>query len=214
MQEDQVKLVLIEYLKKNNTNFLTEVNFGNCRIDFLIKNNNNWFGVEVKGDRSDEISTLGQLINYYKNISHLMLCAPASFIEKIRKLITKNPELSQLNKKLGYMSINDGGVTIIEPQNSKYYFLVNQHKLGSSNHQKFPKHDRPDAVDLSIIELIRTHKIITLGEIGKLTKLSYENTRKKIKNLEHFGYVKILAKYPTSITIGDKIEERKTNNQV
>lgn len=181
MKEEEVKLILTEYFKKNNIGFLTEVNFGNCRIDFLIKNNNKWVGIEVKGDRSDEISTLGQLINYYKNISHLMLCAPAGFIEKIRKMITKNPELIHINKKLGSISINDGVVTIVEPKNSKYYFSVKPQRLDSTNQPKFPKYDRPDEMDLSIIELIRRHNVITLGEIAKLTKLSYENARKKSK---------------------------------
>lgn len=215
MRKDTVKKILIEYLKRNKIDFLQEVSFGSCKIDFLIKSNGNWVGVVVKGDRAKEILTLGQLVNYYKYISHFMLCASKLFVNKIRGLILNNPELSHLNKKLGWVVIDDGKIEFRPPQNSKYYFLVEKNlKKHEKYYSNFPKYDRPDETDVSIVELVKNKRSIMLCEIMKLFGLSYENTRKKIKNLEHFGYLKIASKYPTTVSIGVKYEERTSKPKV
>ena len=213
MQEYEIVESFIRYLKDNRIKFLREVNLGGVKIDFLVHEKKRWVGVEVKGDRSDPINTLGQLVNYYQYLSHLYLCASPDFIRKIMELMISNPEISHLTGKIGLISVKDGKIRIAKvPSNSRYYLSIKRKKLRKREGQRFPKYGILDEVDKKILELARKNKPLLLGEIQKQTGLSYGAVRKRIKNLAHFGYIKILSKYPTCIGVVD--EKGKANEKV
>ena len=196
MREDEVKKSFAEHLKKKKIEFVEEVNLGGCVIDFLIKLNNKWIGVEVKGDRANEIHALGQIINYYTYLSHLVLCTTKEFASRFFKKIKNNPEIRHLGKKLGVWIVGENIISI--SSNIPYYFRLRKTRQKKKKY-KYPKYGILDPIDKKILNLIDTNGTITLGEIIRATNLSYEAARKRIKNLEYFKYIKIINKYPISI---------------
>lgn len=203
MQEDEIKKLFVKYLEKNKIEFIPEVHLGDCAIDFLVKLEGKWIGVEVKGDRANEIRALGQFINYYTYLSHVILCTSRKFALRFLKKIKNNPEIKHLEKKVGLWLVENPELHI--PDGISYYFHLRKKRIGGKKKSyKYPKYGVLDEIDKQILELVNTRDPITLGEIRKATNLSYDAARKRIKNLEHFKYIKIISKYPISVTLGER----------
>lgn len=210
MKKDEAKKFLVEnFLKRKNLTFLPKIHLPGCDVDFLLHKNGKWMGIFVKGDFSKEALMIGELINCYRFLSHVILCGSKQLVQKVMKIITTNPEIQHLREKLGTIAIDRDEITFKEPKNSRYYFYVKKLKQ-ANRYRKFPKYGRLDEKDISILNLVKERKVITLQELSKKLNSSYNSIRNRIINLEHFNHIKILSKFPITITVCE--DEKRTSD--
>lgn len=208
MQEELVKQILSSYLQTNQKEFLQELHFEDCIIDFAVKNpDGGWSGIEVKGIKSNEMITLGQLVHYYQHCSHVILCAPKGVLDKFIPKLNSNPESQSIANKLGVFTINNNQIEIIkEPSNQSYYFKLPTESLRKKVYGP-PKYGILDSLDEFILKLVEERGVILMGELYKIlknenkTKFSMEALRKRLKNLVYFKHLEYTSKYVTAVAL-------------
>jgi len=199
MEEQKVKQLLADYFSKNSIEFKHEVNLGGQVIDFLFRSKDKWFGVEVKGVFTRSEYAVGQLIGYFRFISHIYICAPKTTIRKIENSISANKEIRHLLDKFGIIVVDEGNVIFTKhPNNETHYFNITASPPKKSHYR--PKYGILDEKDEEIISLIRAKSTCTISDIANNFGLSMEAARKRLRNLEHFRYVKRISSYPLIYT--------------
>lgn len=212
LKEDDVKKSFRECMLKRKTEFKTEVRFNNCIIDFLAKIDNKWAGIEVKGETNNIFTTLGQLVNYSKFISHIYLCAPASFIQKFEETYSDSAIFSKIKAKLGLIVLDGNSMKICKRAiNEEYYMKLPKHSIRKHTHHKVPRDDAElDKTDEDILNFLKVKQVATVWDIiqnqgfDSIYKNPYETVNKRIKNLVHFGFVEIINKHPKTISLVNK----------
>ena len=206
MQEDEVKDVLRRFFESQAVKLKQEVKIGKSYIDFLIEKDGIIMGIEAKSDNASEFTALGQLLNYYKHLSHVFLAAPWPFLAKFTTLFKENNELGEILDKIGIIRIHKNEAIIQkEAKNSKYYFIPQSETVNRERKPLKSKFIELDMIDEKIIELVRTNRVPILQDMSKTLGMKSETLRKRIRNLEQYGYVRIISKTPTIITlVGDK----------
>jgi uncharacterized membrane protein len=203
MKEDEVKSVLKEFFEKQAIETKQEVKIGKNYIDFLIEREGKKVGVEAKSDNSNEFATLGQILNYYKYLSHIFLAAPTPFLTRFLNLLKGNAELETTLNKIGIINIYNDVITIQkEAENTRYYFNPQSEAVAREHIPLKTKFIELDVIDEKIIELVRGNKTHMLQDMSKSLGMKVETLRKRIRNLEQYGYVKIISKTPTVVALG------------
>ncbi|MEM5829226.1 MAG: winged helix-turn-helix domain-containing protein [Candidatus Aenigmatarchaeota archaeon] len=189
MNEEEAKSIFLKYLQENKIEFFTEREFPHCKPDFVFKKGNFWYCVEVKGDESDVKNTLGEIISYFTDFSHVFLCAPPIFLNTFINMLTINPELENLRKKLGIILIDEKQVTIIKDAENKVFYYYNPTSLIKKSFKRKNNDSRPlDEIDLKILEYAREKPIFLLD--AHIFGLRYQTFYHRLKNLEKRGYLK------------------------
>lgn len=212
LSEDDVKTLFKEHMLKEKIEFRTEANFGNCMIDFLVKFDDLWVGVEVKGETNKMFTTFGQLANYYSFMSHICLCAPSLFIKKFEEMYSKSPIFTKIKEMIGLITVDGNDVEILKrPSNVEYYIKHPETSIKENKHYRGPRDDAElDEIDKKILNSLETRKISTLWDIiqsqgfDSIYKKPYETINKRINNLIHFGHVQIINKYPKTVALVEK----------
>lgn len=211
MTEEEAKNFLAGFLEGDKREFLKEFGFGDCIIDFVVKfRDNMWCGVEVKGEKTNEVLAMGQLLHYYQHSSHVILCAPKQTVDKVLVRLKPNPECQSVISKLGIYTINaDGSIdTTKEPANESYYFNIPTKTVQKKIYGP-PKHGILDPIDEFILKIVRERGSILMAELYEIIKkenkanFSLEALRKRLKNLVFFKYLKYVMKYATVVALRD-----------
>ncbi len=203
MREDEIKKLILQFFEQKGTYLRREVKLGHSFIDFLMERDEKLMGIEVKSENSSEFHALGQLLSYYKYLSHVFLAAPLPFLLKFWRLLRKNPELERISYKLGIIGIFKNEVSFQkEAVNEKYYF--NSPRILTHQSRQLKKQiPELDTIDEKILEIIKENKRVILHEISKTLGMRIEATRKRIHNLEQYKFLKIISRTPTVITLQD-----------
>lgn len=209
LKEDYVKDFLKKYMLDQKIEFRPEVRLGGCVIDFLAKFDGKWVGVEVKGGSNDIFLTLGQLVNYNKFVSHLYLCAPSSFIKKFIETYAEITVFKQVMATLGIIEFDGASTRIVkEPSNKTYYLKLPEQYVRKNIRERFPRGDAElDETDKAILNFLKTRKIATVWDIiqnhrfNERYKNPYETICKRLGNLEHFRYIKIINRHPKTLSL-------------
>jgi hypothetical protein len=109
-----------------------EVPVENGRIDYEILSENRHFAIEAKGSRSDEYSTIGQLINAKRTYSHIYLLAPINFLKKVWKILQETNTLTDI----GLMTVTSKGLHILKKPDPGSYFYNSPLKSPKSEKSK------------------------------------------------------------------------------
>lgn len=108
-----------KHLKKTNIQYKREHKIGNSKIDFIANFDGKTVGVEVKSSYSNVYAAVGQLINFSRYFSHLVLVAPKEFLSKFNELIEETNTL----KQIGVIVFENGNFVEIKKPTSTYYFF-------------------------------------------------------------------------------------------
>jgi len=188
MNENEAKATLVSYLQRNGLEHLLERKFLNTKPDVVFKKENFWYCVEVKGDDSDLLNALGEIIKYYIDFSHVCICAPILFMDAFLKLFGNNPELKVLSKKLGIILVDKDRIIIFqEPKNNVYYY----HEpvgVGRTFKRKFQSSFFPDETDLKILDFAKERPVFSSDADN--FKLEPATLYKRLLSLEKQGYLR------------------------
>jgi hypothetical protein len=189
MNEEEAKSVFSEYLKRNGIDFFAGKKFLHSQPDFVFKKENFWYCVEVKGEESNIIEALGEVINYFTDFSHVFLCAPMFFLDRFIKLLATNPELESLRNKLGIILVNEKQVVVFkEAKNKTFYCHDPATPIKRSPRRKIRSFVFLDETDLKILDYAR-EKPVFIPE-AHLFGLSYQRFYNRLKSLEKQGYLR------------------------
>jgi hypothetical protein len=176
---------------------MEEQRLGDSIIDFIYKKGDKLIGVEVKGNNSDIIKTIGQLSNYYLYISHISLLAPKKFLNKFIEKVGENKVLRKLGEYLGLLTlVGDKIITLKEPTNEKYYAYITKKR---PKIQSIILFDEIDKFILKTLTSPLTFQLLNqlhLSEASIKNKLSKEGLRKRLYQLEKLGFIKRFGHYP------------------
>jgi hypothetical protein len=158
---------------------------GKRRIDYTTKHNGRVVGVEAKGSRSNMYNTIGQLFFYKKNLSHIYILAPMSFIKKLAQTI----QGTQLLEETGFLTVSEGRIiTIKEPNVSEYYFYPTQIR-------KIKQTPKLQAIvnenDIEVIKKFKS-RAFTAADLSTAFGFTRENAYRRIERLRKAGVVEQL----------------------
>jgi len=189
MNEEDSKSVFLKYLQRSRVEFFVEKKFPHSRPDFVFKKENFWYCVEVKGDDSDIKDTLGEVINYFVDFSHVFICASAFFLDTFINMLVTNPELESLRNKLGIILVDEKQVIIFKEAKNKTFYC---HEPTSPIKRLFKRKISSliflDEMDLKILDYARENPVFPpdAHQFG----LSYQTFYNRLKSLEKQGYLR------------------------
>jgi hypothetical protein len=188
MNENEAKAALISYLQMNRFEHLLERKFPNTKPDVVFKKENFWYCVEVKGDESDLLKALGEIIIDYNDFSHVCICAPVLFMDAFIELVGSNPELKVLSKKLGIFLVDEGHIIIFqEPKNTVYYFH-GPVDVKRTFVKKYQSSFFPDETDLKILDFAKEKPVFSSD--ARNFRLGQAALYKRLLRLEKQGYLR------------------------
>jgi hypothetical protein len=172
----------IKYLKLKNIPFEHESRILNGVIDFKINLEEKIIGIEVKADRSNLFSALGQLINAKRTFSDVYLLSTEEFYNTIYDIFL---ELG-LQDQFGFIIVKDGDfVTLSKPKTKQYYF--------NERFYKPPKTKKTKALvlDKEITDFLEKYKDkpFFCSDVAKEMNISMTNAQARIARLRRFGLV-------------------------
>lgn len=181
MNEVIVKKFFEKYAIDSKIKIAKEVPVENGRIDYEILSDDKRFAVEAKGTRSDEHSTIGQLLNAKRTYSHVYLLAPISFLKKIWKILQETNTLTNI----GIMTLGGKGLHILKKPDPETYYYNSPVKTSKKSTKKYMFINE---AEINLESNLR-NKIFTVSDIAKTLKLSMANAYHRLARLKASGMI-------------------------
>ncbi|HKZ45153.1 MAG TPA: helix-turn-helix domain-containing protein [archaeon] len=181
MNESTIKKLFEKNAADSKIKIAKDVPIENDRIDYEILSSGKQFAVEVKGTRSDENSTIGQLLNAKRTYSHVYLLAPISFLRKVERILQETNALTNI----GIMTIDSKGLSILKKPNPEVYYYKPPVKTSKKSTKK---HLFVNEAETNL-ESILKNKIFTVSDIAKTLNTSMANAYHRLARLKGAGMV-------------------------
>jgi hypothetical protein len=172
----------IEYLKSKRNPFEHEVRILNGVIDFKVEIGKKIIGVEVKADRSNVFSALGQLMNARRTFSDVYLLSTEEFHNMIYSVLFG----LGLYDRFGFIILKDGDfITLSEPKARGYYFNEKYCLPLKKKKAKTLITGKPT------IDFLERHKNepFFCFEVAKEMKISMPHAQQRVARWRRFGLV-------------------------
>ncbi len=182
LYEDYLHQQYIQYLKTKKIKFEHEARTLNGVIDFKLELNEKTVGVEVKADRSNVFSAIGQLLNFRRTFSNVYLLSTEKFYQIIREILNE----SGLQDTFGFILFKDNTfITLSEPKIKDYYF--------HEKHYKPPKPSKTKTLvlDKGIVDFLEKHKNkpFICSDMAKELKINMPLAQSRTINWRRFGLI-------------------------
>lgn len=171
-----------EYLKQKNIFFEHEARILNGIIDFKLNFEEKVIGIEIKADRSNLFSALGQLINAKRTFSDVYLLSTEEFYNTIYDIFL---ELG-LQDQFGFIIFKEGEfVTLSKPRSKQYYFNERFYKPPKT------KKTKTLILDKEITDFLERYKNkpFLCSDAAKEMNVSMANAQARIARMRRFGLV-------------------------
>jgi len=186
MNELIIQDLFERYLKDHKIIYKREYRLNNSFIDFVIKIEGKLIGVEIKTSYSNLYKTIGQLINFSRFFSHLILVAPKNFIEKINTIIKDSGVLNHI----GFIIFENGEFQHLKkPNPPRYYFRGKTLKIKHTCSKKEFNISRFEKKELIFFKKYK-NKWFMVSDIVENLKISFPAAYHFISSLRRFGFIK------------------------
>jgi hypothetical protein len=175
----------MEYLKSRQISFEHEVGIYNGVIDFLVSFEGKTVGVEVKADRSNLFSALGQLMNAKRTFSDVYLLSTEEFYSEIFDILS---ELG-LHDQFGFIIFkNKEFQTISKPKTKSYYYNEKYYKPPKT------KKTKTLVLDNAVINFLERHKETPFfcSDIVREMNISMFLAQSWISRFKRFGLIEAI----------------------
>ncbi|MDI6798446.1 MAG: winged helix-turn-helix domain-containing protein [Candidatus Aenigmarchaeota archaeon] len=181
MNEFIVKKIFEKHAKDFKINFAKEVPVENGKIDYEIFSSGKRFAVEAKGTRSDEYSTIGQLLNAKRTYSHVYLLAPVGFLKKVWKILKATNTITDI----GLMTVSSKKLYILKkPDPKSYYYNPPVETPKKSTKKRMFINE----AEINLESILRS-KIFTVSDIAKTLNISMAKAYHRLARLKAVGMV-------------------------
>jgi len=173
----------IEYLKHEQIPFEHEARILNGVIDFKVEHEGKFVGVEVKADKSNLFSALGQLMNARTTFSDVYLLSTEEFYHTVYDIFLE----FGLQNQFGFIVLKgEEFVTVSKPKTKRYYF--------NERYYKPPKRKKTKTLVMGeeIVRFLERHKneLFFCSDVAKEMKISMPHAQSRIAHWRRFGLVK------------------------
>lgn len=172
----------IEYLKHNNMPFEHEAQILNGIIDFKVDIGEKSIGVEVKADRSNLFSALGQLMNIKRTFSDVYLLSTEDFYQTIYTILVE----FGIQDKFGFIVLKNGKfITMSKPKTKEYYFNEKFY------HPPLKTKTRTLVLDEQTIKFLEKHKCYPFicSDVAKELNIRMGLAQNRISSWKRFGLI-------------------------
>lgn len=182
MNEEYVKKLFEKHATNFRIVFEKEVPVENGKMDYEILSDNKRFAVEAKGTRSDEHSTIGQLLNAKKTYSHIYLLAPINFLKKVWNILQATNTLT----RIGLMTVSTNGLHVLKKPDPESYYYNLPTKISRKKLEK--KHMFIKEIDIDIESCFKD-QIFTISDIARRLNITMRNAYHRIARLKAAGMI-------------------------
>ena len=174
----------IEYLNENKIPFEHEVGIRNAVIDFKARFNDRIVGIEVKSDRGNLFTTIGQLFNAQRTFSDVYLLSSENFYKNVYHF------LSDLGfaEQFGFIILKNGKFEILSrPRTKEYFFREKFYKPPKEAKLK----TKNMLLDQEIINFLERHKNspFIVADVANEMKISMPFAQKRVAHWKKFGLI-------------------------
>jgi hypothetical protein len=176
----------VEYLKSKQIQFEYEPRIYNGSIDFKVELEGKIVGIELKADRSNIFSAIGQLMNAKRTFSDVYLLSTENFYHKIREIMS---ELG-IQDQFGFIVFKEGEfITLSEPKVKGHYFNEKYYKPCKE------KKTKTLVLDKDILYFLERHKDSPFFcyDLATEMKISMPHAQSKINKWKRFGLVEEIS---------------------
>jgi len=196
LSETHIHHKYIQFLNSQKTKFEHGAKILNGTINFKVEFGGRVVGVEIKSNRSNPITTIGQLLNAKRTFSHVYLLSPKKFYEEIFKILQE----VGLHEMFGYILFaNNTFTTLSDPKIKNYYFHQEYYKPTESKQTKIL------VMDENITRFLKKHqnKHFMCSDIAKDMSITMPHAQTKIYHWKRFGLIEEVPErgYPKAFRV-------------
>jgi len=181
VNESIVKRIFEKHASDSKLTIIKNVPIEDDRIDYEIVSGGKRFAVEAKGTRSDEYSTIGQLLNIKKTYSNIYLLAPLNFIKKVWKTLQETNNLTGI----GIMTIGEKGVHVLKKPSPETYYYNQPVKLPKKSMGKQMFINEKDIV----VETKINNKNFIVSDVAKILSIPMTDAYHRVARLKSAGMI-------------------------
>lgn len=193
-----------EHLKKLNLKYKRGCKIDNSFIDFLVDYSGKMYGVEIKSSFSKINSTIGQLINFSRFFSHLILVAPRDFLVRFEEVVKE----TNILKQIGMIAFENGDfIEVKKPKPEKYFLRIHAEMKEKRKIKEMFTKDRFTEDEIKFFIKFKDRSFMVCDVVANLNKkraaiYHFLSTLKKLGFIEE-----VAGTYPKSFRITSKLFE-------
>lgn len=185
------------WLLSFNKEFGKNITVAGGQVDYIIFDGEQTHGVVVKGTRSNIHTTVGQLVNSLRTLSHVYLLAPMNYIRKTDKVLSQ----SGVSIPIGYIVPNKDGVVYLKRPAQQVYYYKKPDKVRLK-----PPHTKQLVINESDIKILEwfKEKTLTVAGTSQILNVSMTNASHRLARLRKAKKIEELtdgSSYPKTYKI-------------